>query len=126
MRYFYDSIVLLLFGLGLVTIVDVIGSIVSRRLKFKYGYFAILSIVVYTTIGFLMAEKTNSALLTMIVAMLMGLYDAIVGWEISQKLKANYGYSKELLDKVTIAHRIFVSNLYAIISGFLGYYFASL
>ena len=104
---------------------DVIGSIISRRLKFKYGYFALLSLVAYTTTGILVATNTGSAFLTMIVVMLMGLYDAIVGWEISQKLKANHGYSKELMEKITVAHRIFAANLYAIVSGILGYFLAS-
>jgi len=125
MQHLFYSFILLLIGFGLVTIVDVVGSIVSRRLNFKYGYFGVLSLVAYTTIAFLIAAKTNSALLTMIVVMLIGLYDAIAGWEISQKLKAYHGYSKELLEKITIAHRIFVGNLYAIVSGCLGYFLAS-
>ena len=125
MSHFYYLFILFLIGLGLVTIVDVIGSIISRRLNFKYGYFGVLSLVAYTTIGFLVAANTGSALLTMTVVMLMGLYDAIVGWEISQKLKANHGYSKELMEKITIAHRILAGNLYAIVSGFLGYFLAS-
>lgn len=82
MQHLFYSFILLLIGLGLVTIVDVIGSIVSRRLNFKYGYFGVLSLIAYTSIGFLIAAKTNSAFVTMIVVMLMGYYDAIVGWEI--------------------------------------------
>jgi hypothetical protein len=92
MSHSYYSLVLLFIGFGLVSIVDVVGSIVSRRLNFNYGYFFVVSLAAYTTIGFLVAAKTNSAFLTMIVVMLIGLYDAIVGWEISQKLKAHYGY----------------------------------
>jgi hypothetical protein len=125
MQYLLDLLVLLLLGIGLVTIVDVIGSIVSRLLRFQYGYFAILSLVAYTTVAYLVVEKTNRLLPATLVVMAMGFYDAIVGWEIARKLKANHGYSKEMLEKLTIAHRVFVVNLYAIVSVFLGYYLAS-
>ena len=68
-------------GLGIVTLIDVVGSIVSRQLNFKYGYFTVLSFIAYTTTAFLVTVKTNSALLAAIVVVLVGLYDAIVGWE---------------------------------------------
>ena len=124
MQHLYYSFTILLIGAGLVTFVDVLGSIVSRRLNFRYGYFTLLSFIAYTTTGYLVAEETNSALLTLIVVMLIGFYDAIAGWTISQKLRANFGYSKEFMEKITIAHRIFASNLFSIICGFLGYYLA--
>ena len=124
MEYLYYSFIILLIGLGLVTVVDVVGSVVSRLLNFSYGYFTVLSFIVYIGTGYLIAVKTNSALLTMIVVMLVGFYDATIGWTISQKLKANYGNSKELAEKYTVAHRIFLCNLFSILCGFLGYYLA--
>ena len=95
MEHIYYSFIVLLIGLGLVTVIDVVGSVVSRLLNFSYGYFTVLSFIAYIGTGYLIAAKTNGALLTMIVVMLVGLYDATIGWIISQKLKANYGYSKE-------------------------------
>ncbi len=113
---------MLLIGVVAVTCVDTIGSIVSRRLKFKYGYFSILSFIVYVTIAYLIAEKTNRALSTLIVTMLIGFYDGTIGWMISQKLKANYEYRKEIAEKITMAHTVFVANLYSILCGIIGYF----
>ena len=90
MNHLYYSFIILLAGVGFVTVVDAVGSIISRLLNFNYGYFTVLSFIVYITTAYLVTVKTNSALLTAIVVMLVGLYDAIVGWTISQKLKANY------------------------------------
>src|SRR5688572_3237858 len=106
MQLIYDSIIGLVIGLGLVTVIDIVGSIVSRQLNIKYGYFSLWSLFAYTYTAFFVADRTNKALLTMIVVMLVGLYDALAGWIISQKLKANYGYSEDMLEKVTAAHRI--------------------
>ncbi|MGZ8524516.1 MAG: hypothetical protein ACXWV1_08800 [Chitinophagaceae bacterium] len=124
MNHLYYSFIILLAGVGFVTVVDAVGSIISRLLNFNYGYFTVLSFIVYITTAYLVTVKTNSALLTAIVVMHVGLYDAIVGWTISQKLKANYGDSKELAEKLTVAHRIFAGNLFSIRCGILGYYLA--
>ncbi|MGZ8554162.1 MAG: hypothetical protein ACXWV8_12190 [Chitinophagaceae bacterium] len=124
MQHLYYSLIVLLIGLAAVTFIDVVGSIVSRLLNFNYGYFIVLSFIAYISTGYMIAVKTNSALLTMIVVMLVGLYDATAGWIIAQKLKANYKYTKEVFDNYTLAHRIFVCNLFSILCGFLGYYLA--
>lgn len=111
---------MLLIGLGLVSFVDIVGSIISRKLNFNYAYFTVLSFIAYVTIAYLVAEETNKALLTLVVTMLVGLYDGTVGWIIAQKLKANY--NKEIAEKFTIAHRVFTANLFSILCGFVGYY----
>ncbi|MGZ8554327.1 MAG: hypothetical protein ACXWV8_13020 [Chitinophagaceae bacterium] len=79
MNHLYYSFIILFAGVGFVTVVDAVGSIISRQLNFNYGYFTVLSFIVYITTAYLVTVKTNSALLTAIVVMLVGLYDAIVG-----------------------------------------------
>lgn len=113
---------MLLTGLVAVTFIDTIGSIVSRWLNFTYGYFSILSFIVYVTIAYLIAEKTNRALSTVIVTMLIGFYDGTVGWIIAHKLKASFKYSKEIAEKITMAHSVFVANLFSILCGIIGYF----
>jgi hypothetical protein len=116
------SFLILLLGIGLVTIIDVSGSIISRRLNFNYGYFTILSFVAYVSVSYLVVSGTHKALLTMIVVMLVGLYDATVGFAIAQKLKANYNVSKEAMEKMTLTNRVSGVNIFAILCGIVGYY----
>jgi hypothetical protein len=112
-------------GIAAVTIFDCIGSILSRRLNFSYGYFTILSLIVYTYIAYLMSEKTNSWLATMLVVVLIGFYDGTVGWIISNTLRANYGKAKEKAKKMTFAHTIPVAILFAMVCGWIGFNLAS-
>ena len=122
MQHLYYSLVMLLIGLGLVSFIDISGSVISRKLNFNYGYFSVLSFIAYVMIAYLIAKETNSAFLTLVVSMLIGFYDGTVGWIIAQKLKANYKYSKVIAEKITIAHSILVANLFSILCGFTGYF----
>lgn len=115
------SLIFILTGIVAVTILDCIGSILSRRLNFSYGYFTILSIIVYTYIACLMSEKANSWLATMLVVVLIGFYDGTIGWIISNTLKANYGKAKEIAEKMTFAHTIPVAIIFAIVCGWIGF-----
>lgn len=125
MQHLNTSLIFILTGIGLVTIIDAAGSIMSRKLNFSYGYFSVLSFLAYTFIGYLMSEKTNSMLTTMIVVMLIGFYDGTVGWKICQKLQANYGKNGELVSKITIAHAIFAGVMFSIVCGGIGIFLAS-
>lgn len=122
MQHLYYSLVMLLIGLGLVSLIDIIGSIISRKFNLNYSYFAVLSFIAYVTIAYLVAEETNKALLTLAVSMLIGFYDGTIGWLIAKKLKANYKYSKEIAEKITMAHTVLAANLFSILCGFVGYY----
>ena len=122
MQHLSYLLMMVLIGIAAVTFVDTVGSIVSRRLKFKYGYFSILSFIVYVTIAYLVAEKTNRALSTLLVTMMIGFYDGTVGWMIAEKLKANYEITKEMAEKITMAHAVFVANLFSILCGTIGYF----
>ncbi len=119
------SLIFILAGFSLITIIDAGGSIISRQLNFNYGYFTILSILVYTSIAYFMFEKTNNSLATINVSLLMGFYDGSVGWIISKKLKANYGRRKELAEKMTIAHTILAAIIFSLACGCIGIYLAS-
>ena len=124
MLTFNNYIVCLLTGIGLVTIIDTVGSIVSRKLNFSYGYFTLLSIFAYTYSAYLIAEKTSYWTITMFSVILIGIYDATVGWEISQKLRANYGQYKEYAVKLTVSQRVSAGIFLSIICGALGIYLA--
>lgn len=109
-----------LLGIGLVTIIDISGSIISRRLNFNYGYFTILSFVVYTYIPYLVMKEINLAFSTFLCSLLIGYYDGYFGWKISQQFKANYGPHKEEIKRLTTAHTILAAILFAIVCGGIG------
>ncbi len=115
------SLIFILAGIAAVTILDSIGLILSRRLNFSYGYFSILSVIVYTYIAYLMSEKANSWLATLLVVVLIGFYDGTIGWVISNTLRANYGKAKEMAEKMTFAHTIPVAIIFAIVCGWIGF-----
>ncbi len=122
MQHLSFVLIVILLGVGLTTVVDVIGSLISRLLNINYGYFALLSFVVYVTIAYLVAKETNRALLTMTIVWMIAFYDATVGWMISQRLKANYKVSQEVLDKMTLNFRLAAAILFAILCGLVGYF----
>ena len=77
-------------GIIAITLLDVIGSLASRRFDFPYSYLAILSFSIYILTGFLAAKWANR-LTGVICAGMVGLYDATMGFEISILLGANMG-----------------------------------
>lgn len=98
-------LIVIVTGIMAVSIIDVVGSIASRRLNFDYGWFAILSIIVYTYIGYYLAKKTSFEI-TLITALIVGIYDGIVGHKISQKLKANVRMTDDEKEVFTPALRL--------------------
>ena len=77
----------LLIGMASVTVIDTLGAVASRKLRFEYGYLTVLSLSVYTYIGYIVsldfglepAIGTNC---------LIGLYDATVGLWLSARMGA--------------------------------------
>lgn len=126
MEYLNNPFVSVIIGIVLVTINDVVGSITSRKFNFSYGYFAIASFFIYTFIGYLVMDQTNYMTITMLSVMLVGVYDGIVGWEISRKLNANYRQPEELIAKMTLKKRISGVILISIVCGWIGILFARL
>lgn len=117
------SIIYLLAGIGLVTLIDVIGSIVSRRLKFNYGYFTILSIIAYTWVSYSVSKNAGS-LFTSSTIFLVGIYDVTVGWMICQKLRAYYPIPEEIKNKLTFQYRMLAMIPFIIVCGLIGIWLA--
>jgi hypothetical protein len=75
-------------GFIAIAVFDAIGAILSRKLNFNYAILTIGSIIIYASIA-VFAAKYSGTVIGVIVSSLMGLFDAIVGLKISEKLKAN-------------------------------------
>lgn len=105
-------------GILSITIIDTLGSIASRTLKFKYIWLMPLSIIVYITIGYygsLYLPTSN----VVIAGVLTGIYDGTVGLWLSLTLRANisedtYEKQKQMLG---ITSAIFMAVVALIFTG---------
>ncbi|MFT3911440.1 MAG: hypothetical protein QM737_18600 [Ferruginibacter sp.] len=113
------TLIVALCGLLAVTSIDAFGSIISRKLNFNYGWFIILSIVVYTGAPFVLSQKISFEI-ALTVNFIIGIFDATVGHMISKKLKANVGVYNEK-HEASILMRLFTVLFVAFILGYLGY-----
>lgn len=114
------QIVILTTGLAAVTLIDTAGAVLSRVLQFRYTYLSALSFLVYIGIGFWGTKflNPNSAITTAIV---VGVYDATVGFRMSIRLKANIGITQEEVKKVSGIYSIVVMVILAVFFSTIGY-----
>ena len=110
-------------GLLTITLIDTIGSIVSRRLNFKFVYLAPLSLITFATVGYFVSKDYNlSTAIT--CTSLLGFYDATAGWQFSLFLKANSGLSEEQIKQSSTVSRVVGMIIIAVVLGYLGYIIA--
>jgi hypothetical protein len=97
----------MLVGLIAVTLIDTAGAYASKVMNFNYGYLAILSFVVYASIGSFVS-KYYSFNTAMAINLVIGFYDATIGWNLSRRLGANTGLSEDQLKKMTVSGNLTV------------------
>lgn len=115
-----EILIVMFVGILLVTLVDSVGSVTSRRFNFNYGWFTILSILIYTLIPYYLAKKTTFE--TVFIAnCLIGIYDATIGQKISIILKANIGTPKDGDPKITLTIRLIIMLFLSLILTYVGY-----
>ncbi|MEI9944175.1 MAG: hypothetical protein WDN26_08100 [Chitinophagaceae bacterium] len=109
----------LLIGLVLITLIDIGGSILSRRLHFNYTFLSVLSFFVYTLVGYLSSKQfeLNTAIF---LTGFLGLYDSTIGHKLAIRFKANTGM-EEYKKTATVA-TIIVMIVIAMLFGLLGYF----
>jgi hypothetical protein len=114
-------------GIVAVTILDILGSISSRKLNYKYVYLAPVSFLIYGLIGY-QGREIATLPLTLFIVCLVGMYDGTVGWWLSVVLNANFAdrgeHAKAVSKSSRIASMILMSGFFGligfIIGGFLG------
>jgi hypothetical protein len=103
-----------------VTLIDTVGAVASRRLNFNYGYLTVLSLSVYTVLGYCIASKAGLNMV-FIASLLVGFYDATVGFKLSKTLKANIQVPQEIESKITVSHALMIMLFIAPLFAFIGY-----
>ena len=99
------------------------GAIASRKLKFNYGLLSPISFAIYTFIGFLISKDKP---MDVVVAcnVLIGLFDAVAGWNLLMRLKANTGGTEEQLVVMNEVQRTILMAVIAGVFGMIGYMLA--
>ena len=87
---------IILSGILLVTILDALGAIASRKFNFNYSSLSLLSFAIYLFIGYWAGAKLGT-MAGITLSGIVALYDAIIGWKLSIWLKPNLGMYEELL-----------------------------
>jgi hypothetical protein len=77
-----------LLGICAVALLDSLGSIASRTLVFDYAKLSTLSLTIYMATGYFIAKYYNLAWVAL-GGMILGLFDATLGWKICVLLEAN-------------------------------------
>jgi hypothetical protein len=120
-----ELIILLTSGLLAVTFIDVVGSITSRPLNYKYVYLTPISFLVYGSLGF-WGQDIASLTWTLIIACLIGVYDGTIGWKLSIILRANFGDKEEHTKNLAMSSRISGMIIMSGVFGLIGYVVAGL
>lgn len=110
-----------LIGILAVTLLDSIGAIASRQLSFNYSLLSVVSFIIYVGFAFFLARQSDKKT-TIILTGLLGLFDATIGWKLSELLGANTGENKiEITTTILITTAIFMT-LFASLLGLLGWW----
>jgi hypothetical protein len=122
-----DVSIVLLFaftGISAITIIDTLGAILSRKLKFNYGWLSILSFLVYTFTAYFISSKAD--LFTVLaINYFIGLYDATVGWKLCIALHANTGKTDKELSGISLNYRLLLMLFISLGFGYLGYWMST-
>jgi hypothetical protein len=89
MTIFQQLLLVICVGISTVTVIDVLGSITSRKLNYLYSHLTVISLIVYTFIGYYISKIAGleSALM---VGAVVGIYDGTVGWKLALILKQTW------------------------------------
>lgn len=72
-------------GCVAVTVVDTCGALISRALTIRYGYFGLVSLLIYSLVGAL-ATRRGSVASAAAGGVLVSVFDATVGWWIAWRI----------------------------------------
>jgi hypothetical protein len=107
-------------GLVLITAIDTLGAIASRKFNFNYAYLSVLSFAVHIALGYFVSLQygLSGAIVASAVA---GLYDATIGFKLSIHLNANNGLSKEEALKTLNVKTVITVACISMVFGIVGY-----
>lgn len=105
-----------------VTLLCTIGAIASRKMQFNFVYLSILSYLVYIFLGYFVARKANLST-ALLASLIVGFYDATVGWNLCKKLNANMGLESEQIKNLSTSKTLTIMLFMAPFFAFIGHLF---
>jgi hypothetical protein len=117
---FIDALPFIVQGIIFVLLVDIVGSIASRKYNFNYTYFAPLSLLNYMSVGYF-ASDSHGLKTALAASFVVGVFDATIGLWIALKLKANYRFNEE--EEQIATHPVMLLFLIGVtvLFGFIGH-----
>jgi hypothetical protein len=115
-----NIIILFASGLLAVTTIDVLGSVSSRRMNYRYVYLTPISFLVYFCMGY-QGHFIATLPWILVIVCLTGIYDGTIGWRLSIILNANFADKEEYTKNLTLSSRISGMIVMSGIFGFLGF-----
>ena len=100
---------ILLYGIIAVTVLDSLGSVLSRTMNFEYSYLGIFTILIYGWVANRIAIYCDVKKAVWGTG-LLGLYDATIGWWVSETLNANITFKEIQSIKKVLKHKL--ANIY--------------
>lgn len=116
-----NKVSIFLVGILAVALLDSLGAIASRQLGFSYSLLSFVSFIVYVGFAFFLTRQADKKT-TIILTGLLGLFDATIGWKLSELLGANTGENKvEISTTILLVTAIFMT-IFASLLGLLGWW----
>jgi hypothetical protein len=115
-----NSLLLIAFAILAVTLIDTVGAFASRRLQFNYTYLSVLTLTVYWMIGYYGAGIASNKMV-LLASVVVGAYDATVGFKLSKICKANFGIFEKETEKVTYGYVLVAMIIIAPLFSGIGY-----
>lgn len=106
-----------------ITILDTLGAVASRLLNFRLPSLAILSCAIYILLGYFISPNSGLSI-ALLAGLIVGFYDATVGWKLSKLCKANFGVSEEFIQKISASSNLKVMLFVAPLFTFIGHLIA--
>lgn len=108
-------------GLAAVTLIGSLGAIASRKLNFRYSGLTIISLAVYMGIGYFVSGVAGLSM-AMLVALIVGFYDATAGVKLSKLFRANLlPLEEEMMNKLTTEFYLGVMAVLSLLFSFMGF-----
>ena len=112
----------LIIGIISIIILDVLGSITSRLMGFKYVYLAPISFIFYTFLAFIITRDLNWRI-AILVSLFLGVFDATIGWKLSIFFKANVDTSYQITLQ-NVFSMAFLTTIFGIIGSLIALKFS--
>lgn len=107
-------------GIIAVTLLSTLGAWASRKFNFRFVYLSFFSILLYIILGAYLS-KTQGLNIAILVNLMIGFWDATIGWMLVRKIKPQTGLTEEQLQKMNTSTNLTIMLFVSTFFTFIGY-----